>query len=240
MMCRTSGLGRNALSFSPIKFLVGILAAALAFSAVGAHGRVGGWEQGVQTPMASGSPARPARDARAPRDFFPPWEGAGVYVFGPLRIDLNRLREQFNPMAMHRLVDCSTEQLFCLTSRRHDKIGSVMAFVGPRRCSDFKVGDSWSNEDVRTEVLARIRTVQPPLEHHFRRSDIVYYLGDGTNPAIVYEYWAGEGVVAVYHGLSSRPDLVNDVRQGLDPRSLPVPYRMSLMTFDRFAPCRFR
>lgn len=67
---------------------------------------------------------------------------------------------------------------------------------------------------------------------------MIYYLGGDSNPQIVYEYWGSDGVVAIFHGLNRRPNLVDEVRKGLDPNSLAQPHKMPLSTFDRFAPCR--
>ncbi len=172
------------------------------------------------------------------RDFFPPWEGSGVYVFGPIRIDLNRKIELFNPMRGHRLADCSNDEFFCLTSRRGSQpIGAITHIVAPRRCSEINVGDFWVHEGVRTEVLARLE--RPPSNtHHFSRPRFDFYLGDESNPGIVYEYWGYEGIVAVYHGLNDHGALVQEVRGGLDPQSLPRTHHMQLVTLDRFAGCR--
>ena len=186
--------------------------------------------------------AQPA--SRAPRDVFPPWEGAGIYAFGPLLLDLNRQRERWVPGRLTPLADCSTDQVFCLTARRGRNDGLV-AYAGPRRCADFRVGDRWRSGEVRTAVLARIEAPAGPVRDHLdyhgrQRPSVLYYLGDGSNPGVVYGYAGAGGVVAIYLGLTRHPDLVGEVRRGLDPATLPQQHRFALTTLDRFAPCRER
>lgn len=164
-----------------------------------------------------------------------------MYAFGPLLLDLNRRLERFVPGRASRLADCSTEEFFCLTALREGRLG-VVAFSGPRRCSDFRVGDSWNVAGVRLSVLARYeppRTeIRDSVDYHRQRSWVLYYLGNEDNPAVVYEYAGQSGVVAILHGLTSRPNLVREIRNGLDPATLPAQHRMELSTLDRFAPCR--
>ena len=178
------------------------------------------------------------------RDFFPPWEGAGVYYFGGLLLDLNRRIERWVPGYPSRLTDCSTDELFCLTARQEGARG-VVAFAGPRWCSDFRVGDGWSSGNVRTSVLARVeRDSQPSrefhLDHHRYRPRLFFLLGHDSNPEVVYEYHLERGVVRIYLGLSRYADLVGDVRRGLNPETLPREHRHDIGTLDRFAPCRWR
>lgn len=198
----------------------------------------------ISIALAAQPPAsRPKNDLTnqigSKKDFFAPWEGAGVYVFGPIVIDLNRAREVFNPRIVYRLVDCSNEEFFCLTTRRDTKysIASIMNISVPNRCRALRAGESWEVAGVRTEVLARFATNDAPLSMHVSRPDIIYYLGNDANPKVIYEYWGREGVVAVYHGLNDHPSLVTEVRKGLNPESLSSSHRMSLITFDRFAHC---
>jgi hypothetical protein len=200
-----------------------------------------------------GKPAEstPSRSAREParqsrptaRDFFPPWEGSGVYAFGWLLLDLNHRRERWIAGRTSPLVDCSNEEVYCLTARRGNNLG-VVAFAVPRSCGSPAVGDRWSSAEVRTIVLARIEPSNEPIrnavDYHTRRTATVYYLGDDSNPRIVYEYTLGNGIVAILNGLTRYPDLVARVRSGLDPTSLPSPHRDDLSTLDRLAPCRQR
>lgn len=169
------------------------------------------------------------------------WEGAGIYAFGPLLLDLNHARERWVPGRTTPLVDCSTEQLYCLTARRGSNLG-IVAFVLPRTsCASFRVGESWRNGDVQTSVLARVEPSREPirdaLDYHRRQSATLYYLGSGSNPEVVYEYASGSGIVAVYHGLTSHPDLVAEVSRGLNPATLPRQHRNGISTFDRLPPC---
>jgi hypothetical protein len=189
---------------------------------------------------------RPARDLarqsqpRA-RDFFPPWEGSGVYAFGWLLLDLNHRRERWVADRTSPLVDCSNEEVYCLTARRGNILG-VVAFAVPRSCRTPAVGDIWSSAEVRTIVLAKVEPSNEPvrnaIDEHRQRTATVYYLGDDSNPEIVYEYTLGNGIVAILNGLRRYPDLVGRIRGGLDPASLPPPHRYELSTFDRLAACR--
>lgn len=200
----------------------------------------------VSSQRIGATSTRPTQDlARQPqqavRDFFPPWEGSGVYAFGPLLLDLNHGRERWVPGRTSPLVDCSNEEVYCLTARRGNNLG-VVAFAVPRSCGSPAVGDRWSSAEVRTIVLARIEPSNEPIrnavDYHRRRTATVYYLGDDSNPRIVYEYTLGNGIVAILNGLTRYPDLVGRVRSGLDPTSLPSSHRDDLSTLDRLAPCR--
>jgi hypothetical protein len=191
-----------------------------------------------------GQPARGLRrqsQRHEPQDVFPPWEGSGVYAFGPLLLDLNHRRERWGPGRSSPLVDCSNDEVYCLTARRGNDFG-VVAFAVPRLCGNPAVGDRWSSAEVRTVVLARIEPsnepIRNPVDYHTRRTATVYYLGDDANPEIVYEYFLGNGIVAVLNGLIRYPDLVDRVRRGMDPTSLPPQHRYELSTFDRLAQCR--
>jgi hypothetical protein len=178
--------------------------------------------------------------AAEPRNFFPPWEGSGVFVFGPLLLDLNRRQESYSPTTIRGLKDCSTKTHYCLTSRPKGKVGGEMAIALPIKCADFAIGQSWSIQGVTTTVLGIERPARERLSHHFTKPDQIIYLGDSSNPEVVYEYWGTSGVVAIYQGLLSHPRLVDDVRAGLNPETLKRGHRMSLITFDRFAPCKGR
>lgn len=201
---------------------------------------------GAASPTSPGfSEETPAAVAgrNQPRDFFPPWEGSGVYNFGGLLLDLNRRVERWVPGHYTPLIDCTTDELFCLVARGTSGRG-VIGFVSPRRCHDFQVGESWSVGELRTSVLWKVERPPEPirgyLDYHRRRPTHFYYLGDDSNPLVLYEYFVGSGVVAIIHGLSSYPDLVGDVRRGLDPETLPPQHRLSLNTLDYFARCRWR
>lgn len=179
--------------------------------------------------------------ARASRSAGPAWEGAGVYAFGALLLDLNRGQEGWVPGRTTPLFDCSTEQLYCLTARRGSALGEV-AFVLPRTsCASFRVGESWRSGEVQTSVLARVEPSSEPIEnaldYHRRQTATLYYLGDASNPQVVYEYTSADGIVAVYHGLTTHPELVEEVRRGLNPATLPPQHRGGRSTFDRLAPC---
>lgn len=202
----------------------------------------------AEYPFPSVAAQRPPGSAlelrESPRNFFPPWEGAGVYAFGPLLLDFNHHSERFMPEQLTPLIDCSTDEVFCLTSRRGNALG-VVAFTAPRRCGNsLAVGDRWRNGDVSTVVLARIEPSQEPIrnsvDYHTRRATTLYYLGDDSNPRVVYEYTIGDGIVAILHGLTRYPNLVGDIKGGLDPASLPSQYRFRLSTLDRLAACRAR
>jgi len=193
---------------------------------------------------AQRSPVSAMETRGPPRNFFPPWEGSGVYAFGPLLLDFNHHGERFVPGQLTPMIDCSTTEVFCLTSRRGSAVG-VVAFAVPRWCgSSIAVGDGWRNGDVNTVVLARIEPSQEPIrnsvDYHTRQTATVYYLGDESNPRVVYEYTIGNGIVAILNGLNQYPNLVADIRRGLDPASLPLQYRFRLSTLDRLAPCRTR
>src|SRR3982751_4276100 len=101
-----------------------------------------GWSNydfGLQ-PAATSHASHTAPDRARPREvrnFFPPWEGSGVYAFGPLLLDLNHGRERWIPDRTEALVDCSDDQVYCLTARRNFPLG-IVAFVLPRHaCSEF-------------------------------------------------------------------------------------------------------
>ncbi|MEA3014955.1 MAG: hypothetical protein QOD42_3500 [Sphingomonadales bacterium] len=192
------------------------------------------------------SPSRPARDLARParhraQDFFPPWEGSGVYAFGWLLLDLNHRAERWVPDRATPLVDCSNEEVYCLTARRGHNYG-IVAFAVPRWCGNPAVGDRWSSAEVRTFVLAKVEPSNEPIrnaiDYHTRRTGTVYYLGDDSNPEIVYEYAQGSGIIAILNGRTRYPDLVGRIRGGMDPASLRSPYRDEISTFDRLAPCR--
>ena len=159
-------------------------------------------QTGFSADRPAPAPARPLR--QEPRDFFPPWEGSGVYAFGPLLLDLNRKGERWVPGSLTPLFDCSNEEVYCLTARRGDYPG-VVAFALPRSsCAPPRVGDSWSSGEVRTTVLARIEPSSEPvrdaIDSHTRRTATIYYLGDESNPKIVYAYSQGSGNGVIYHG----------------------------------------
>lgn len=185
----------------------------------------------------------PPAASQRPQDLSPPWEGSGTYYFNGLLLDLNHRVERWVPGYHSTLTDCSTEDLFCLRAEGRAGRG-VVAFVGPRWCEDLQVGNGWRVGEMHTVVLARIEREQGPIRNaldlHRRRAPVVYYLGDESNPKVVYEYIGGSGVVAIIHGLTSYPDLVGDIRRGLNPESLPRQHRMALLTLDRFANCRRR
>lgn len=201
----------------------------------------------VSSQSTESAPSRPARNIARParheaRDFFPPWEGSGVYAFGWLLLDLNHRAERWVPDRPTPLIDCSNDEVYCLTARRGHNYG-IVAFAVPRWCGNLAVGDRWSSAEVRTIVLAKVEPsnepIRDPIDYHTRRTGTVYYLGDDSNPRIVYEYVQGGGIIAVINGLTRYPDLVGRIRGGLDPTSLRYPHRDEISTFDRLAPCRW-
>ena len=174
------------------------------------------------------------------RDMFPPWEGSGVYVFYPYRLDLNHGRESWVPTNRNGIRDCTNGEFFCLSARLNNRWGLIHV-VAPRRCvRPLAARQQWQVGEVRTKVLAAIRTNDPPLQMHGRRPEVIHFLGDDSNPNVVYEYWGAEGIIAIHHGLIGHPNLVSEVRSGFDPFTLPQQHRLALVTFDRFAACRYR
>jgi hypothetical protein len=129
----------------------------------------------------------------------PPWEGAGVYVFGAYVLDLTKQREVWGPVG-NPVRDCSDASYFCLAT---DPNYGIANFVIPRRCADFKLGEVWSKDGVTTEVLAVSHPTPPPLNPHYSLPDTIYFLGTLDRPHIVYEFWPHDGIVAIYNSLGT-------------------------------------
>lgn len=154
----------------------------------------------------------------------PAWSERGVFVFGDLVFDFQKQLEVYGPVVT-TLVNCSDETYFCAYA-------SYLHIVLPRKCPEFKVGQSWSHAGIKTVVLSVHQEGQETI-HTFVRNIVL--LGSSGFPGVVYEYTRDIGVTGIY--VDSSFDLVAAALSGgLLPDRIQGAFQ-NLVTLDHFGQC---
>jgi hypothetical protein len=173
---------------------------------------------------------------RSMADAVPPWQGAGVYVFGEYVLDITKLAERTMPFVTVGVKDCSTPKYFCASARKADPLFGQFHFVVPRKCVTPAIGDRWNVGDVTTEVLNVLRIPRDPLDLHSNEPEVSYFLGSTAFPDTVYRYTPRRGIIQIYGGLGK--NLVAMAKKSANfSEKLNPNYLHYLTTFDPLAAC---
>lgn len=157
------------------------------------------------------------------------WEGARVFVFDSLILDLNRNLERFVPDRRYAVDDCSTTSLYCLNRTRFGSTLSV--FSVPKACREPRIGEVWGAE-VPTKVLAAIGASSDNGDY---RSWIISAEG---RPNIVFMYRPISGISEYIIAVDSRSNLAGHFERGGSIENVPFKFlRLRIKSFDRLANC---
>jgi hypothetical protein len=165
----------------------------------------------------------------------------GVFVYDHVVLDFQRESEVMG--RSHRLVNCSTEVLYCAD-------GQLFNIVLPRLCRgiDIRPGGAWRQGELETTVIGqeRVEVVghAPPGTTY-----TLYYLHTNVRPDIVFAYSPQRGVMGFYFDLRRefRPaeavDFVPLARRGelrafsRTEEARTRNFYLALLTLDQFAAC---
>jgi hypothetical protein len=167
----------------------------------------------------------------------------GVFVYGTLVLDFQTRHEVMG--GSHRLVNCSTETMYCAD-------GELFNIVLPRFCADLDLrpGTIWRQGDLETRVIGGGEAIT--MAHAYPGTRYTnYYLQTNVRPDIVFEYSRERGVTTVYYDSRSEhvpaeavdfAALAREGRLGVFRREIVGDPRrehlaLPLITLDQFGTC---
>jgi hypothetical protein len=118
------------------------------------------------------------------------WTQERAVAFGTYRLDFESMLENWLPFEKRGIVDCSTAEMLCLTTRGAiDRLG-VMHLSLPRRCEPVASGAVWAVSGVATEVAGR----------RDEAGSAAWVLRDSERPQYAWVYRPNDGVIALAVG----------------------------------------
>ena len=154
---------------------------------------------------------------------------SGMFVFGPLLIDIHNKLWKFGPVA-RTANDCSNGNLFCLDA--------PTSFVLPKECDQNILENLPTYNGIEMTVMRKFQAAREPHEGAPDQTKSIWFLYDKDKKFAVYQYEFEKGITAILLDPTFQRDMTLVIQHSsLDELNLN-PELLRIVTQEAFAACK--